>query len=189
MLTKYMINVKKVRTGADGEVVFTANETLSLRAYKQLGKVRTDGFASASDGLSTEQEALELIESMPTTCAKSIGGRDYIDSYKYSVEPREYGFANFIGYSDVEPYEIVRVISDKTIEIRAMDAERAFDPEFVIGGFSAHCTNNDRQDWDITSNPNHDVIRARRQKNGSWKSHLGQHNLSDSPRKKYDFNF
>lgn len=189
MLTKYMINVKQVRTGADGEVVFTANETLSLRAYKQFGKVRTDEFAGASEGLSTEKEAIELIESLPTTCAESLGGRDYTDSYEYSVEPREYSFANFIGWSDVEPYEIVRVISDKTIEIRAMDADRTFKPEFEVGGFSAHCTNNERQEWDITSNPDHDVIRARRQKDGSWKSRLGRHDLSDSPRKHYDFNF
>ena len=39
-------------------------------------------------------------------------------------------FANMIGYSDVEPYEVVRVISDKTIEIRGMDYQQDFQPDF-----------------------------------------------------------
>ena len=30
-------------------------------------------------------------------------------------------FANRCGYSDVHPYEIVRIVSDKCIEVRAMD--------------------------------------------------------------------
>ena len=31
-------------------------------------------------------------------------------------------YANHIAYSDVNPFEVVKVISDKTIEIREMDA-------------------------------------------------------------------
>lgn len=52
-------------------------------------------------------------------------------------------YANHLGYSDVNPYEVVRVISDKTIEIREMNAERddSVKMEFVVGGFSAICTN------------------------------------------------
>jgi hypothetical protein len=33
-------------------------------------------------------------------------------------------YANHYMYSDVEPYEVIRVVSEKTIEIRAMKAER-----------------------------------------------------------------
>ena len=33
-------------------------------------------------------------------------------------------YANHYMYTDVEPYEVVRVVSEKTIEIRAMKAER-----------------------------------------------------------------
>ena len=52
-------------------------------------------------------------------------------------------FANQIGYSDVNPFEVIRVVSDKTIEIRAMNAERdnSVKMEFISGGFSAHCAN------------------------------------------------
>lgn len=100
-------------------------------------------------------------------------------------------FCNLHGYSDVTPFEIVRIISDKTIEIREMDAERAFTPEIIPGGFAGHCTNNteSQQQWVITSNTERPVIRARLQKDGSWKSELGKHKLSDKPRKFYDYNF
>ena len=56
-------------------------------------------------------------------------------------------FANHIGYSDVNPFEVVKVISDKTIEIRAMDAERddSVKLDFIPGGFSAHCANQSEQ--------------------------------------------
>lgn len=37
-------------------------------------------------------------------------------------------FANQFGYSDVNPFEVVRQISEKTMEIRSMKAER--DPSF-----------------------------------------------------------
>lgn len=35
----------------------------------------------------------------------------------------EMKFANRLGYSDVEPFEVVRVVSDKCLEIRGMEAE------------------------------------------------------------------
>jgi hypothetical protein len=56
-------------------------------------------------------------------------------------------YANHCMYSDVDPYEIVRVISDKTIEIREMKAVRddSVKLEFHVGGFSAHCSNQSEQ--------------------------------------------
>jgi hypothetical protein len=103
----------------------------------------------------------------------------------------EQKFCNRIGYSDVTPFEIVRVISDKTIEIREMDAERDFQPEFIPGGFAGHCTNNseNEQKWIIKSNPENPIIRCRLQKNGQWKSAYGRHTIDDKPRKFYDYNF
>jgi len=52
-------------------------------------------------------------------------------------------YANLYGYSDVHPYEVVRVISEKTIEIRAMNASRDpnWKPEIIPGGFAGHCIN------------------------------------------------
>ena len=101
-------------------------------------------------------------------------------------------YANYIGYSDVEPYEVIKVISDKTVEIRAMDAvqDRSVKMNFVPGGFSAVCTNIGDQKWTITSNPENKVFRIRLSKNKGWKdAHGRRFQLSDSPRKFYDYNF
>ena len=106
----------------------------------------------------------------------------------------EKAYANNHLYSDVQPFEIVRVVSDKTIEVRAMDAEMAPDwkPEIISGGFSGHCVNNHKQRdaWVITSNEANPVIRIRKQKDGSWKNpSFGRFHLAEKPFKKYDFNF
>jgi len=100
-------------------------------------------------------------------------------------------FANHFGYSDVDPFEIVRRVSDKTIEIREMDAARdeSVKMEFVVGGFAGHCINQDEQKWFITSNPLKPVIRIRLGK-GGWKDKHGRRfGLSDKPKRFYDYNF
>ena len=99
-------------------------------------------------------------------------------------------YANHYGYSDVNPYEVVRVISDKTIEIREMDAERdeTVKPSFDIGGFCAHSDN--KQAWFITSNESNPVIRIRLSKKKGWVDKYGRKfGLVDQPRKFYDYNF
>jgi len=101
-------------------------------------------------------------------------------------------YANKIGYSDVNPYEVVRVISDKTIEVRAMNAERdkSVELDFQVGGFFAHCSNQNEQKWFITSNEDAPVIRIRLNKKGDWKDKGGsRYVLADEPRKFYDYNF
>ena len=111
-------------------------------------------------------------------------------SNELSIELQEKRFANHHGYTDVDPFEIVRVVSGATIEIRAMDAEK--DPSvktsFEIGGFSAHSDN--AQKWNITSNEANPTIRIRLHKNGKWKDKYGRRFvLSENPRKFYDYNF
>lgn len=99
-------------------------------------------------------------------------------------------YANHYGWSDVNPFEVIRVVSEKTIEIRAMDAERnpEVKPSFEIGGFSAHSDN--VQDWFITSNPERPIIRIRLNSKGVWKDKHGhRYGLADKPHKFYDFNF
>lgn len=101
-------------------------------------------------------------------------------------------YANHIGYSDVNPYEIVKVISDKTIEVREMDAKLAEGekPQFIVGGFAGHCTNQRELKWDISSNPENRVIRIRIRKDGYFYAASGQRfMLADKPVKFYDYNF
>jgi hypothetical protein len=102
----------------------------------------------------------------------------------------EQKYANHHGWSDINPYEIIRVVSDKTIEVREMKAER--NPEvktkFTVGGFSAHSDN--EQDWFIESDDSRPVIRIRKDVRGQWKDkHRNRYHLADKPHKFYDYNF
>ena len=100
-------------------------------------------------------------------------------------------YANHYGYSDVTPFEVVKVVSGKTIEIREMDAERdeSVELEWAPGGFAGHCINQRDQKWLIKSNPENPVIRIRLGKQG-WKDKHGRRfGLSDKPVRFYDYNF
>ena len=100
-------------------------------------------------------------------------------------------YANLHGYSDIYPYEVVRVVSDKTMEIRAMNAYKDpnWKPEIIPGGFVGHCVNQGEQKWIVESNPTIETIRMRKRKNGYWYSAFGRHVLADGPRYFYDYNF
>lgn len=97
-------------------------------------------------------------------------------------------YVNEYGYSDVTPHEIVRVISDTTIEIRAMRAIRDpnWKPEFVSGGFAGTVINNVEQVWIIKSDPDAPIYRIRLSKRG-WGR--GRFQLANKPRHFYDYNF
>jgi hypothetical protein len=100
-------------------------------------------------------------------------------------------YANHIGYSDINPYEVVRVVSDKTLEVRAMDAKLAEGqkPEIIPGGFVGHCVNQHSLKYDITSNPQNSIIKIRLHKNGYYYYHGSKFQLSDKPVRFYDYNF
>ena len=104
-----------------------------------------------------------------------------------------------IGYTDRTPYEVIRVVSDKTLEIRTMKAELdpAFKPNVIPGGFAGHVTNVCDQKWIITPDPDGRVIRIRHTKrmqliDGNitkvW-THKGSKFLVGRAVKYYDYNF
>ena len=114
-------------------------------------------------------------------------------------------YANHYSYTDVNPYEIVRIVSEKCIEIREMNAEKIkWDMKVIQGGFSHHVVNQEKQKWNITSNENAPIFKIRLNKSGTifcsttrnhvpnyiWKdSHGNKYHLSDNPVKFYDYNF
>lgn len=102
-------------------------------------------------------------------------------------------YLNQYGYSDVAPYEIIKFSpSGKTAYIRAMLAEKdkSWKPNFIPGGFAGHCTNQDKQEWIITSDSKQPIIKARLHKNGTWHSSNGHHGMpSSKPVRFYDYNF
>ena len=100
-------------------------------------------------------------------------------------------YANHIGYSDVNPFEIIRRVSDKTLELRAMNAERdpSWNPDFVPGGFFGTVVNQSEQKWVIKSNEAGRTVRIRLGKQGWKDAHGNRYQLSDEPVKFYDYNF
>ena len=104
-------------------------------------------------------------------------------------------YANRIMFSDIRPYEVVRVLSENRIEVREMNAveteasRKARSNTFHEGGFLGNCDDSN-QEWDITSNPNNTITTIRRHKDGKWYCSGGsKYILSDTPKKFYDFNF
>lgn len=61
-------------------------------------------------------------------------------------------------WTDEYPVTIIKKTAT-TLTVRRDKAvlDPNWKPEFVIGGFSAHCTNNDNQQWIITDDPDGDV--------------------------------
>tara|TARA_R100000655_G_scaffold97187_2_gene140005 strand:- start:3587 stop:4087 length:501 start_codon:yes stop_codon:yes gene_type:complete len=124
----------------------------------------------------------EVVESM-TKIERRL--RDFKDGFYYKTKIRK--FANLKYWTDVEPYEVVRVISDKTVEVRLMDTIQTKRPEaFVVGGFAAHCIDNHNQDYKYISNDKNPTKRIRKGKKG-WGN--GKYQMSDYPFNFYDYNF
>ena len=101
-------------------------------------------------------------------------------------------YANRIGHTDVTPYEIIKDVNGRVLHVRAMKTELNPDwkPDIVPGGFVGHCTNNYKQEWNCTSNPEGRVTIIRQHKDGRWySSYHDQFVLSEKPQKFYDYNF
>jgi hypothetical protein len=100
-------------------------------------------------------------------------------------------YANLHGYTDINPYEVVQVVSDKTLKIRPMKSklDPNWKPKMIPGGFAAHCTNQNDQTYTYSSYEQAETIRCRKRKDGHWYSAYGRHVLSETPLRFYDYNF
>ena len=95
-------------------------------------------------------------------------------------------------YTDVRAFEIVKVISDKTIEVRQMATKHDISHLTQhVGGFSAHTENQRNQKVTYASEPNNPVIRIRRKKNNPerWGHGNLRFGLTQAPYAFYDYNF
>ena len=107
--------------------------------------------------------------------------KEFFDTYYYNInhfngsydECRKYElqmFSDWYHEMDVGDKAHVRMWSDEcpvtiikktatTLTVRKDKAvlDPNWKPEFVLGGFSAHCTNNDEQKWIISDDPDGDI--------------------------------
>lgn len=94
-------------------------------------------------------------------------------------------------WSDATCYEVVRKVSDKTLEVRRMKQEivnkQQIGETFKPGGFIGHFDDSIQQ-WKFESNPEAPVERIRLTKKG-WHGSQGKFVLSETPWARYDYNF
>jgi hypothetical protein len=97
-------------------------------------------------------------------------------------------YCNQYFYTDVEPFEVVKVISPKIVEIRPMKAIPVRLPQdFHAGGFSGHYADNWNQSYTYESIPDAPTERVHwSEKKQQW---TGRRRMSDKPIYFYDYNF
>jgi hypothetical protein len=101
-----------------------------------------------------------------------------------------YQYYNRHLYTDVIPFEVVRVVSSGTIDIRQMKATQIASATLLgVGGF-AGCWDNSTQGYSYESDENMPIIRIRLHANGEWRCKDGnRYKGSTVPIKHYDRNF
>lgn len=104
-------------------------------------------------------------------------------------------YLNEILHSDVNPYEVVEMITPNKWVVRELDAtlkpeaRKNIQDSFCPGGFAGH-VDNDYQEWDIRVNENNPLITVYRgKKNKYFKIGSMPMSLTLAPIKIYDFNF
>lgn len=99
--------------------------------------------------------------------------------------------ANQMGYTDVNPFEIVKKNTTRKLTIREMKCELVdMDKSFIPGGFLGNFINQETQKWAITTNEEGSIREIRLNKKGEWKDPLGNKYFIDNhPVKFYDYNF
>jgi hypothetical protein len=110
--------------------------------------------------------------------------------WRITEKVADYKYACLYLYTDVKAYEIVKVVSDKTIEVREMDTKHDISHlKQYAGGFAGHVANQREQKVTYASNPDNEVIRIRKKKNGGWGYKDCKFGLSEKPYAFYDYNF
>lgn len=136
-------------------------------------------------------------QSIETELRNLRNNKDELISKTNTIE-KELGdvlYLNEILHSDINPYEVVEMITPNKWLIRKLDtnlkseAKKKIQDSFCPGGFAGH-VDNDCQEWDISVNENNPLITVfRGRKNKHFKIGSISMSMSHSPIKIYDFNF
>lgn len=93
-------------------------------------------------------------------------------------------------YSDRHAGTIVKV-TKQTVTVRRDKATLvpSFKPEFIPGGFSAYCTNQDEQEWTYEPNENGELVTVHWSSKYNQYGRPGNLTLSKGRHEFYDYNF
>lgn len=161
---------------------FTELQLISY-TYKQMLKGQTSA-AAWWDFIATKKTA-DVKRITSRIQAANVRLYNYTQSFKYKTKIRKY--CNLWLYSDVIPFEVVRVQNSRRVWVREMDTVQTVTPKsFIQGGFTAYCADNGAQRYEYISNTERPVICLRLGKNG-WSG--GAYKMADKPVKFYDYNF
>lgn len=94
-------------------------------------------------------------------------------------------------YSDCHAFTII-ARTEKTLTIQQDKAtlKNNWKPEFVHGGFTAHCTNQNEQEYDYEKNEKGQILKIRwSDKKSCWNAPRGYAGISLGRHEFYDYNF
>jgi len=174
-----------------------ANSIQQPEEFTLVGRTHHSEF-DAQKQLEADRERFTAFIDKAINTADSKEEEDYARSVKATLKWKlekktvNYTHASQHLHSDVEAWEIVKVVSDKCIEIRRLDTEHSIDHlEQIPGGFSCHVVNQQDQKVTYTSNPENAVIRIRRRKDSftQWVYKGARFTLREQPYAFYDYNF
>ena len=103
-------------------------------------------------------------------------------------------YLNEVLYSDVNPYEVVEMITPNKWVVRQLDtklkesAKDNLQKSFCPGGFVGHFDNGE-QEWEISTNESAPLITVQRRGSHPFKLNGLVMTMTTSPIKIYDFNF
>lgn len=115
---------------------------------------------------------------------------------KTEITVPQYAYATMIGHTDRQAHEVVKYVSNGTIEIRRLNAKLlngagTKEPDALVfqpGGFVGHTSGTQR--YEFSQNAEARVFRIRKHINGHWKdAHGNRYVLRNEPEEFYDFNF
>ena len=108
---------------------------------------------------------------------------------QFVVHPVLYKYANLHMYTDIQ-YEIVRIASVKTMDVRPMIAMQGeWKKKVALEVFCGHVVNQGDQKWSIVSDPIADGLPLEDKKGWILEIKNGRHIRHVIPRKFYDYNF
>ena len=183
-LREELIKLKALIEEVDGQIIICRTEIEELRTTTFENSKSSQELLLKQHNIETE---LRLLHKKRDECISKI---DSIEK-----ELSDVLYLNEILYSDVNPYEVVEMITPNKWVVRELDvtlkpkAKRDIQESFCPGGFVGH-VDNDYQEWDIRVNEKNPLITVfRGRKTRYFKIGGMPMSMTLSPIKIYDFNF